>query len=115
MYTQGGFKYAIPSLPQITFSLSQYIGILFPFSAYAQTVTMAPATNVPGMAIFYTLDGSYPTPRNAWAPVAGATSYLYTAPFVIPVGTIVRAKGYLPGFQPASTDSQLAYTTPNAF
>jgi hypothetical protein len=53
-------------------------------------LTLTTATT--GAAIYYTLDGSYPTP---------ATGTLYTAPFAAPeTGTTVRAAAYKEGLNP---------------
>jgi hypothetical protein len=97
--TQGGLAWSIPTLPSINIS---------PAGPGPQTVTLSLASSVPGASIFYSLDGSTPTPRNAWSPQTGATSQLYQSPFTVSAGMLLRARAYLAGFLPA-TDSIAQY------
>jgi hypothetical protein len=64
-------------------------------------VTLACATA--GAAIYYTIDGSYPS---SIAP----TGTLYTVPFSAPSGSTVRAAAELTGFQQSSVISQVTYS-----
>jgi hypothetical protein len=61
-------------------------------SAPAQTVTLTSPDS--GAAIYYTTDGSFPGAGNA-----GGTAALYTGPFTVGGGTVVRWAGYLAGRQ----------------
>jgi hypothetical protein len=54
-------------------------------------------TATPGASIFYTTDGSQPSPGN------GA---LYTAPILISTTTTLRARAYLDGYRPTNIDTQ---------
>ena len=67
-----------------------------------ETVTIAPAASggvtVPGAAIFYTLDGSFPAPRH------GA---LYTAPFSVTPGLTAQATAWLAGYLSSPTAKHL--------
>lgn len=65
--------------------------------------TLACATA--GAAIYYTLDGSFPSnPTAAIDPVKNVpinvNSRLYTAPFAVTAGQVIRAAAYLPGYNP---------------
>jgi hypothetical protein len=65
--------------------------------------TLACATA--GAAIYYTLDGSFPSnPTAAIDPVknvpVNGNSRLYTAPFAVTAGQVIRAAAYLPGYNP---------------
>lgn len=51
----------------------------------------------PGAAIFVTLDGSQPIPRNPAAEI-----YAAAAPFDAPSGTTLRARAWLPGYIPSA-------------
>ena len=86
--TQGGLAYTIPALDAPFISQSaDTLSIAAPSSA---------SVPVPGAVLFYTLDGSYPAPRQA---------ALYIAPFTVTPGQIVRAIAILPGYltSPATT------------
>lgn len=75
----------------------------------AGTITLACATS--GAEIWFTQDGSFPTHSRAVDPVSDATinlsSTLYTAPFVVAVGTVIRATAYATG----CNNGQVAKTT----
>jgi hypothetical protein len=79
--TQGGLAYPLPVLDAPALAQS------------GETVSIAAATSsstpVPGAAIFYTRDATFPSPRN------GA---LYTAPFATTTGQTVRASAWLAGY-----------------
>lgn len=72
------------------------------------TVTLACATS--GAAIYFTTDGSFPDAA-ATHPITGdainPASTLYTAPFAVNVGDVVRAAAYLAGYNAG----QIAQTT----
>jgi hypothetical protein len=53
---------------------------------------------VPGAAIFYTVDGTFPSPRN------GA---LYTAPFSVGPGLTAQATAWLAGYLSSPTAKHL--------
>jgi len=75
--TQGGVRQALPQIAPV--SISETAGVV--------TLT----TSTPGAAIFYTLNGSNASPRNA----AGV---LYTAPFTPGVGLPLNARAWLAGY-----------------
>jgi hypothetical protein len=58
-------------------------------------IILGQVTPVPGVAVFYTLDGTQPSPRNP-------SSALYLAPFSSVSGTTVRARAWLPGYIPSA-------------
>jgi hypothetical protein len=66
-----------------------------------QTVTLSCATA--GAAIYYTIDGSYPSSLNP-------TAVLYSAPFSVPSGTTLRAAAELTGNQQSQVISQAVYS-----
>lgn len=90
--TQAGASYAVPQLdaPVITSA-----GTDSP-----QSVTLS--SDAAGAAIFYTLDGSQPSPR-------GPTSALYTAPFVVGGPALLRTRVWLAGFV-ASVEARASFT-----
>jgi hypothetical protein len=90
--TQAGASYAVPQLDAPSISSA---GTVSP-----QTVTLA--SDVPGAAIFYTLDGSQPAPR-------GPTSILYTAPFTISSPSLLRTRVWLAGFL-ASAEARASFS-----
>lgn len=67
----------------------------------AGTVTLTCATA--GAVIYYTKDGSFPD-QAATDPVSAAainlSSQLYSAPFVVTSGEVIRAAAYLAGYNP---------------
>ena len=79
--TQAGAAYAVPQLDAPTISSA---GTHSP-----QTVTLA--SDKPGAAIYYTLDGSQPAPR-------GPTATLYTAPFTVSAPSLLRTRAWLAGY-----------------
>ena len=75
-------------------------------SVSAGTCTITEAT--PGASVYYTTDGSFPSnPTIAIAPIAGgpinSKSQLYTAPFAVTAGQLIRAAGYLNGYNISPT------------
>jgi len=90
--TQAGASYAVPQLDAPVISSAG--------TATPQTVTLTSAQA--GAAVFYTLDGSQPSPR-------GVTSFLYTAPFVVSSPGMIRARAWLAGYL-ASTEARAIYT-----
>jgi len=80
--------------------ISPLSGGVNPILPGPQTVTLTCATA--GAAIWYTLDGSYPSSVNPNAT-------LYAAPFVAPPGATVRAAAELAGFQQSQVISQAIY------
>jgi hypothetical protein len=79
--TQACAAYAVPQVAApVATSASQ---------TSPQTVTLTCA--MPGAAIFYTLDGSAPSPR-------GPTASLYNAPFAINQASTLRARAWLAGW-----------------
>ncbi len=61
---------------------------------YATPFTVAITSATPGAAIYYTTDGSEPTPTSAT---------LYSAPLPIATTTILRAAVFTPGIQPSAS------------
>lgn len=64
------------------------------------TVTLSCSTA--GAAIYYTVDGTYPSS-------IGKTSTLYTAPFTAPQGSTVRAAAQLANYQQSNVVSEVTY------
>ena len=80
--TQGGLSYTIPSTAQPVIVLTG--------SSYPQTATITCATA--GAAIFYTLDGTAPIPRNP-------SAFLYNGVISgIAAGTVIKAQSSLWGY-----------------
>ncbi len=79
--TQAGASYTVPQLGAPTISSAG--------TASPQTVALT--SDQPGAAVYYTLDGSQPAPR-------GATSFLYTAPFVVSSPALLRTRAWLAGY-----------------
>jgi hypothetical protein len=90
--TQACATYAVPQLdaPTITSAGTQS----------PQTVTLA--SDEPGAAVYYTLDGSQPAPRSP-------TSVLYAAPFAVNAPSLLRARAWLAGFV-ASGEARESFT-----
>lgn len=80
--TNGGTAIDIPRLAPVTIDASNLAAV-----ALAQAR--------PGAAIFYTLDNSFPAPRNP-------NAHLYLATFNAAPGTAVRARAWLPGYIPSA-------------
>jgi hypothetical protein len=74
--TMGGLKYTIPAIETV-------VAVNSP----PGTITLTCAR--PGAAIFYTTDGTMPSPRNGT---------LYTAPFALGSGITLRARAFLAGY-----------------
>lgn len=90
--TQAGASYAVPQLDAPTISSAG--------SVSPQTVTLA--SDQPGAAIYYTLDGSQPAPRSP-------TSVLYTAPFTVSAAAQLRTRVWLAGFM-ASSEARASFS-----
>ena len=90
--TQACASYGVPQLDAPTISSAG--------SASPQTVTLA--SDQPGAAVYYTLDGSQPAPR-------GPTSVLYTAPFTVSAPSLLRTRAWLAGYL-ASVESRASYS-----
>ncbi len=82
---------AVAVTVQATFALSALTRTLVPAaSAAAETVTLTDQQPGGGSAIYYTIDGSFPGAGNA-------NAVLYTVPFTVPSGTVVRTAAYKAG------------------
>jgi len=61
-------------------------------------------TATPGAAIYYTLDGSFPSTSVTLDPITNTpinpSSTLYAAPFAVASGQVIRATAYLNGYNP---------------
>lgn len=90
--TQAGAAYSVPQLDAPT--------IISAGTQSPQTVTFA--SNQPGAAIYYTLDGSQPAPRSP-------TSILYTAPFTVAASSLLRTRAWLAGYT-ASAETRASFT-----
>jgi len=90
--TQAGASYAVPQLDTPTIASAG--------KATPQTVTLT--SDQPGAAIYYTLDGSQPSPR-------GSTSILYTAPFAMSSPATIRTRAWLAGYL-TSAEARAIYT-----
>jgi hypothetical protein len=89
--TQAGASYAVPQLDAPSIASAG--------TASPQTVALS--STQPGTAIFYTLDGSQPSPR-------GPTSFLYTSPFVVSAPSLLRTRAWLAGYL-ASEEVRFAF------
>ena len=78
--TSGGIAYPVPQLPA-------------PIGVWdGSSITLS--CDIPGAAVYYTTDGTYPAPRK----VDGTIGNLATDPVMVPVGTTVLAKAWLAGY-----------------
>ena len=84
--TQGGLAYVLPQFDPPVITQSFHTATI-----HAATSFSAP---VPGAAVFYTLDGTFPGPRN------GA---LYTTPITVTPGATLRAIVILAGYLSANS------------
>ncbi len=89
--TQAGASFSVPQLDAPAISI---VG-----GGSFSTVTLS--SDQPGAAIFYTLDGSQPSPR-------GPTSHLYTGPFTVDAPSLLRTRAWLAGFL-ASTEGRAVF------
>jgi hypothetical protein len=89
--TQAGASYAVPQLNAPTIASAG--------TATPQTVALT--SDQAGAAVYYTLDGSQPSPR-------GGTSFLYTAPFALSTPAIIRTRAWLAGYL-ASAEARATY------
>jgi hypothetical protein len=83
--TQVCAAYAVPQVATPVVSIAG--------SSLPETVTLTCATA--GAAMFYTLDGSAPSPR-------GATASLYSVPFTVSAAGTLRVRGWLAGYLASS-------------
>jgi len=90
--TQAGVGFAVPQLEAPVIASE---GTMTP-----QTVALT--SGQAGAAVYYTLDGSQPAPR-------GATSFLYTAPFVVSGAAVLRTRAWLAGYL-SSEEARTTYT-----
>jgi hypothetical protein len=67
-------------------------------SAAAETVTLTDQQPGDGSAIFYTIDGSFPGAGNP-------NAVLYTIPFTVAGGTVVRTAAYNGNLQGSMVDT----------
>ena len=80
----GGVRQAPPQLPPPQLSV------------VSGQLSVVNGSTVPGSALFYTLDGTNPSPRNPAAQ-------LLIAPFAVSVGTTVTARAWLAGYLASDT------------
>jgi hypothetical protein len=90
--TQAGASYPVPQLDALAITSA----------GTASPQTVAITSDQPGAAIYYTLDGSQPAPRDP-------SAHLYTAPFVVSSPVTIRARAWLAGYL-ASPESRAIYT-----
>lgn len=83
--TEGGLSYAVAPVATPTSSVVDN-------GDGTKTITLACATTY--AYTFYTTDGRYPSPRDP----SGNPRAPYAAPFVVPTGTKVLARAWLPGY-----------------
>ncbi|HUT13679.1 MAG TPA: lamin tail domain-containing protein, partial [Thermoguttaceae bacterium] len=99
---QGGKRYFGEPTPGATNSTA-YTGLVEDtrFSAdrgfFEQPFSVEIATDTPGTAIYYTLDGSKPTETHGLA---------YTGPITVSTTTVLRAAAFKPGYKPSNVDTQ---------
>jgi hypothetical protein len=67
-------------------------------TAAAQTVSLADRQPGGGSTIYYSTDGSFPGSGNP-------NAIIYTTPFTVASGTIVRTAAYYPGLQGSMVDT----------
>jgi hypothetical protein len=70
------------------------------FEFFTESLYLFAPHPTPGAALFYTLDGSRPFPRNP-------TASLFLAPFNAASGTTMRARAWLPGYLPSAELRQI--------
>lgn len=85
--TEAGTKITIPKLSAVV------------ASTMGADVALQLEEATPGAAIFYTLDGSPPIPRNP-------SAHLYTAPFAFTAGQPLRARAWLAGYTASDETKQ---------
>lgn len=73
-----------------------------PVTGTVGPVTCTLSCQTAGVAIYYTIDGTYPSS-------IGQTATLYTGPFTVAGGTTVRAAAELSGFQQSNVISTVTY------
>ncbi|MGA2749126.1 MAG: FN3 associated domain-containing protein [Verrucomicrobiota bacterium] len=84
---------------QATFVLTALARTLAPAAtAAAQTVSLADRQPGGGSTIYYSTDGSFPGSGNP-------NAIIYTTPFTVASGTIVRTAAYYPGLQGSMVDT----------
>jgi hypothetical protein len=82
--TMGGVRQSPPQLPPPQLSV------------VSGQLTVVIGSTVPGSAIFYTLDGTNPSPRNPAAQ-------LLVAPVAVSIGTTITARAWLAGYLASET------------
>jgi hypothetical protein len=93
-----------------TFALTALTRTLAPAAAAVDsggnsTVTLTDQQLGGGSSIYYTTDGSFPGPANLPANNPAGTAALYTTPFVVPIGTVVRTAAWNGNLQGSMVDT----------
>jgi len=83
--TQAGIIHTIPQIALPTVTAAD-------LGDGTASVTVACATT--GAAVFYTTDGTYPAPRK----LDGTAGSLYSAPFIVADGAVVKVRAWLAGY-----------------
>lgn len=92
--TEGGTQIAIPQLGAVSVDAPEAIEAEA-LEALDGGTALVLAPDVPGAAIFCTLDMTPPAPRNP-------SAFVYTAPFPAASGSTLRARAWLAGYLPSA-------------